>query len=620
MTELHWTEIFDNSVDGVAEVLSNGKLGYLNPTFRQFFDALGKDLRGTDWTELFHSDDRKALEEVFELAKSEGGAHLEEVRPMAVMGEVRLTVHLTQVDLSHTENPSWCLVVRPRGDGHRILGDGRGSLAERAGTQKIAVVLLDPLGLILEVDDGLEATFGEQTGSWVGRPWTELFRVIASWEKPDQEQPGRILEDLVGSGVAPAIAIHSEGAEFSARIRVSRSEVHQGFVLLVQDVTPVRGLQSALNLSELQTQVALRELRLLENAFDQHSIVAITDQAGRIIYANDKFCELSQYSREELLGQDHRIVNSKLHPKEFFRDLWRSISRGVTWRGEIRNRAKSGTYYWVDTTIVPIDSNGERRYVSIRTDVTERKRMQEQLVQAAKMAAIGELAGHIAHEVNNPIGIISAKARLMLSDLPEGLPPTIERDLGKIINQCDRLSRLTRGLLDFARPSVGARKPIRVQDALRRVVDLVQDRVKGRGAACDIRLARELPLVKGNPGELEQVFLNLILNSVDAIEPGGRVAISTSADARLSDGRPAVSIRVEDDGIGMSEEVRSRVFEPFFTTKEPGKGTGLGLSICQGLIRSHEGEVFVESQPEEGTSFEVRLPIFERQEEETAES
>src|SRR6185503_21214185 len=167
-------------------------------------------------------------------------------------------------------------------------------------------------------------------------------------------------------------------------------------------------LRQSVQRAEQDLQRSLKDLADIKFALDESSIVAITDQTGLIKYVNDKFCEISKYPREELIGQDHRIINSGYHSKEFIRDLWHTIANGRIWRGELRNRAKDGGIYWVDTTIVPFLDERRKpyQYMAIRYDITDRKRSEERLREQAALARLGEMAAVVAHEVKNPLAAI----------------------------------------------------------------------------------------------------------------------------------------------------------------------------------------------------------------------
>ena len=173
---------------------------------------------------------------------------------------------------------------------------------------------------------------------------------------------------------------------------------------------------------ERQTAASAQQLADVKRAIDHAAIVATTDVTGRITYVNDKFCEISKYTREELLGQDHRIINSGYHSRVFIRDLWRTIASGRVWHGELRNRTKDGSYYWVDTTIVPfLDSRGKPyQYIAIRADITARKAAEHRLAQQAALARVGQMAAIVAHEVRNPLAGIKGAIQVLMSRRPAG--------------------------------------------------------------------------------------------------------------------------------------------------------------------------------------------------------
>jgi signal transduction histidine kinase len=242
---------------------------------------------------------------------------------------------------------------------------------------------------------------------------------------------------------------------------------------------------------------------------------------------------------------------------------------------------------------------------SLEVALAEQQEAQARVVRAERLAAVGELAGQVAHEVNNPIAIISAKARLLLRDGRAELPEKAGQEVAKIADLADRVARIAQGLLSYCRPAPGARAPLDASLPLRRALAYVESRAAAAGVQVRDELPAGLPQVHANANELEQVFLNLVLNALDAMPAGGELRIAAERDPPGQEGR--LVIVVADTGTGIPPELLDRVFEPFLTTKG-GQGSGLGLSICQGLVRSHGGDIRVESRVGAGTRVHVSLP------------
>jgi len=363
----------------------------------------------------------------------------------------------------------------------------------------------------------------------------------------------------------------------------------------------------------------LTGLREFKRALDAHAIVAVTDLQGRITYVNEMFCAISKYRPDELLGQDHRIINSGHHPRAFFSGLWETILAGRIWRGEIQNRAKDGTCYWVDTTIVPtLDRDGRpAQFVAIRADITQRKLGEEALRQSQKLESLGVLAGGIAHDFNNLLTSILGNCSLSALALPEASP--VQAYLQQIEMASARAAELTRKMLAYAGKGRLAVQMVDLNWLLLGMRPLLEA-CASQGPAVALDLAPGLPELLGDPDQLQQVVLNLVTNAREAVGEAGAGPVTLRTGARevaqtlLSAQAPAtpilpgayVTLEVLDPGCGMAPDLLNRIFDPFFSTRFTGRG--LGLPAVLGIVRGHGGGIQVESEPGRGSCFRVLLP------------
>jgi PAS domain S-box-containing protein len=358
-------------------------------------------------------------------------------------------------------------------------------------------------------------------------------------------------------------------------------------------------------------------LRKLSRAVEQSpNIVVITDTAGKIEYVNPKFTTVTGYPASRVIGKNPRILKSGQTPPEEYQELWRTITAGGEWQGEFYNRRQNGEFYWSSAVISPIKNEADRitHFLAVEEEITGRKELEERLRLSQKMEAVGRLAGGIAHDFNNLLLVITGHCALLMESLLPGDP--IRRDIDEIRKAGERAVSLTRQLLAFSRRQILQPKIINLNNVVTDLEKMLR-RLISRDIELLTTLEPALGRVKADPGQIEQVIMNLVINARDAMPDGGTLTIETAnVEVDENYARRHVDVKagsyvmlaVNDTGTGMDAETQTRIFEPFFTTKEPGRGTGLGLATVYGIVQQSNGHIVIESKVEHGTSFRVCLP------------
>ena len=360
----------------------------------------------------------------------------------------------------------------------------------------------------------------------------------------------------------------------------------------------------------------IERTRLVTAIEQSAEAILITNTNGDIEYVNPAFTRNSGYHRDEVLGRDVRILKSDKQDPAIYQQLWETIRKGEIWRGEIINRRKDGSLYTEEMHIAPVrDALGKvTHFIATNQDVTEHKALEERLQQAAKMEAIGRLAGGVAHDFNNLLTVINGYSELGLDSLNSDDP--VRRYLIEIMKAGERAASLTRQLLAFSRQQVLALRVLDLNDAVSNVGEMLH-RLIGEDIKLEMVLDPLLGRVKADSGQIEQILMNLVANARDAMPKGGQMVIETTnveLDAAFARTHAPlvpggyVMLAVNDTGIGMDAETQAHIFEPFYTTKAKDKGTGLGLATVYGIVKQIGGYVWVYSEPGRGSTFKIYLP------------
>lgn len=360
------------------------------------------------------------------------------------------------------------------------------------------------------------------------------------------------------------------------------------------------------------TEKLERFKKIIESSFDA---IVITDRDGSINYVNPAFERVTGFSSGDVVRKNPRILNSGLQGGLFYKNLWDCITTGKPWKGEFINKKKNGDIYNTSAVIFPVfsDSGEIANFVSIQRDITEEKKLYEQLMRAQKMEAIGTLASGIAHDFNNLLSAVIGYAEILKDDIAEDHPHY--RPVCIIENSAKRGADLASRILNVTRKEKLEYRIVNLNSVIEDTLELLSRSIP-KNISIEMNLSTGLPNIKADAAQLQQVIMNLAVNARDAMSEGGLLIIETGSVGKengAANGLPSsegfVKLSISDTGKGMEEDIAHKVFDPFFTTKDRGSGTGLGLYIVHSIVSNHGGYINLYSEPGKGTRFNVYFPV-----------
>jgi len=462
-----------------------------------------------------------------------------------------------------------------------------------------ALAIADPSGRLTFANEAFVRFWGHERGEDV------IDRSLFEFWEPS-EGPGEAIAEIFRKGTwhAEAVGRRRNGQAFDVAVVAEAVCDAQGQLAQVlatfTDITASKRVEEALRLKDQAIATSLVG-------------IAMSDASGRILYANPAFLKLWGYtSDDEVLGRSPLELADELQSPK----ILDSVRAHGSWVGEVSGKRRDGTAMQLRLSAHSInDSNGQLvNVVATFVDMTEQKRLEAQLLHAQKMESVGRLAGGIAHDFNNLLTVILGGIELTRFELGPS-HPALEY-LADAEDAADSAGTLTKQLLAFSRKQIIAPKVLNLNEVIARVERMAQ-RLLGEDVVLRTLCAPNLGFVRFDPGQVEQIIVNLAVNARDAMPHGGSLTIETRnvrLDGDYVEAHPGVELgdyvllAVSDSGTGMSEEARAHLFEPFFTTKGPGKGTGLGLAMVYGAVQQNGGRIEVYSEPEHGTTFKIYLP------------
>jgi len=392
------------------------------------------------------------------------------------------------------------------------------------------------------------------------------------------------------------------------------NEIARGIYTKTNDLDYIEGYVYDID-CEKNESLAINSLSAYQRAIDTASIVSITDTHGRIIYANEKFCEISKFSKEELIGSNHRIINSGFHNADFFMDLWHTIKTGKIWHGEIKNKAKDGSYYWVDTTISPIFNNEGRiiQYLSIRSVITKRKKLEQEQEQlnselTHKYNELMQFNYIVSHNLRAPVANMISLTKL-LSEETEMLDMNAKALINYISKSALTLDEVIKDLTQV----LSARSPINekiekvnLRDIIKSVENNLEDQIRESGTKFLIDIDENANFFKSIKSYVQSIFYNLISNAIKYSKEDTLPVIAITAKKIEAD----LMITITDNGIGLNlDKIGTHLFGLYKKFNFLKEGRGLGLHMVKTQVESLSGKIDVRSEEGKGTTFIIRIPV-----------
>ena len=605
-SEVRFRGTFENAAVGIAHVGVDGSWLRVNKRLCEIVGYSREELLRKTRQAITHPDDLKAeLDQFDPLMRGEIGTYSIEKRYVHKDGHIVWINLTTALQRDEGGQPLYCISIiediSARKRAEQTVSESETRMRALLDASEDEILLVSTEGRVLAINEAAEHRLARRIAG-VDPVGADLARIL----------PADLMENRLA--IIRTVAASRSPAHLETPIRARWFEFW---------FYPVR--QAGQAISEVaiyareitKRKRAENELRRLYQAIQQSpSSVVITDVEGQIVYVNPKFCDVTGYGHEEVIGKNPRVLKSGHTPPDEYKQLWDTITAGRIWRGEFHNRKKNGELFWEIASIGPVKDNEGQiiNFVAVKEDVTDQRAVEEQLRQSQKMQAIGQLTGGIAHDFNNLLTIILGNLQLL--EQGDNRDERRRSFIDDALWATTRGGELTHRLLAFARMQPLRPTIVNLNEVVRGLTDLLR-RTLGSRVEIVEELDPGIPSVFVDPGELERALVNLAINARDAMPDGGTLSLQTrrailDADyvERCPDVEPGdyVMLTVSDTGTGIPARFLGRIFEPFFTTKEVGHGSGLGLSMVYGFVKQSGGHVSVYSEPGAGTAFKLFFP------------